>query len=115
MTKILKSLSVLALVGFSAAPALSQDEMHMDMSKMTCGELMAMDKDGMMKAADEAEMMMKSEGMSEADKTAMMDKMAAMTEAEKTEHMKMIEENMTKLGTACKGNDAMMVMDAMKS
>ncbi len=112
MNTVCKSLSMLALVAFSAAPVVAQDKM--DMSKMTCGELMKMDKDGMMMAAENADMMMKSDGMSDADKMAMKEKMDKMSDTEKTDHMKMTEENMMKMEAACKGNDSMMVMDAMK-
>jgi threonyl-tRNA synthetase len=76
---------------------------------------MKMDHDGMMKAADNAEMAMKSEGMSDADKATMQQQMDNMTETEKTDHMKVSEENVTKLQTACAGNDSMTVMDAMKA
>ena len=126
-----------------ALPPFAQDAMMGDMSTMTCGDLMKMDKDGMMKAADNMDMMMQMDAMSDADKAAMAEKMKAetagmteaqmhehmmmamqddmkmkmdaMTDDQKAEHMKMTEASMTKMETACKGHDDMTVTDAMGS
>ena len=128
--------------GLMSTPSFAEDKM-MDMTTMTCGDLMKMDKDGMMTAASNAGMMIQLDAMSDADKKAMDDKMAAetagmsdadkkshmmmamqgdmktkmdaMTDDEKAAQMKMDTDMMTKMETACKGKDDMMVTDVMKS
>ena len=128
--------------GLMSTPSFAEDKM-MDMTTMTCGDLMKMDKDGMMTAASNAGMMMQLDAMSDVDKKAMDDKMAAetagmsdadkkshmmmamqgdmktkmdaMTDDEKAAQMKMDTDMMTKMETACKGKDDMMVTDVMKS
>ena len=86
------TLSILALALAFAGPALAQ-ETKMDVSKMTCKEMAAMDKAGMMSTAMAVREAAKSGGM------AMMD---------------MSDEDLVKaIGDKCKGNDGMMIMDAM--
>lgn len=128
--------------GFLSTPSFAQDKM-MDMSTMTCADMMKMDKTGMMMTASDAEIMKKMDAMSDADKKAMTDKMATettgmsdadknayhmkamrddmkakmdkMSDADKATQMKMTEDTMMKMETACKGNDTMTMTDVMKS
>ena len=129
-------------VGFLAIPSFAQDKM-MDLSTMTCADLMKMDKDGMMMTASNADMMMQMDAMSDADKKMMADKMAtetagmndadknahmmmamqadmktkmdAMSDADKATHMKAMEDMSMKMEGACKGNDTMTMTDVMKA
>lgn len=82
----------IATIALLAAPAFA-DTAKMDPMKMTCAELMAMDKDGMMKAGTDLKAAMKDDA-----------KMAAM----KDEDVSMAAE------TACKAHPDAGVMDAMK-
>jgi hypothetical protein len=112
MTKFFSAAAVLALLSI---PAFAQDAMKpMDKAmamKVTCKDMMAMDKKGMMSAAEGVSMGM----MSDADAKAQTDKMATMTDAQKTDAMAKMTDSMTKMETACKGHDDMTVMDAMKA
>ena len=142
MKKLSAFLLATSIAGLMSTPSLAEDKM-MDMTTMTCGDLMKMDKDGMMSAASHAGIMMQMDAMSDADKKAMEDKMAtetagmsdadkkshmmmamqtdmktkmdAMTDDEKAAQMKTDTDMMTKMETACKDKDDMMVTDVMKS
>lgn len=87
------TLSVLAITFAFAAPAFADD---MDVSKMTCKDMAAMDMDGMMSTT------MALKKAAEGD--AMADK--AMMDMSDEDLMHAVEEK-------CKGQDDMMVMDAM--
>jgi len=130
-------LAPIALAMF-AAPTLAQTA-KMDMSTMTCADMMKMDKTGMMEASQHARMMIKYNDMTDADKKAMDDKSATatkdmsaedkqaymmtemmtedtammdtMTADEKTAAMKTQEDSMMKMEADCKGNDTMLLKD----
>ena len=129
--------------GFLSGPLLAQDAAMMDMSTMTCADLMKMDQPGMMSAASTAEVMMQMSAMTDAQKAIIDDKYAvetqdmtapkklqfmatamlaenlvkmnAMSDADKAAAMKMTESHMAMMEAACKGNDAMMMNDVMKA
>ena len=112
MTKFLTVAAVSALL---ALPAMAQDAMKpmdKDMAmSMTCADMMAMDKDGMMMAAEGVDMAM----MSDDEMKMHTDMMASMSDDEKKAEMMKSEESMMKMETACKDKGSMTVMDAMKS
>jgi hypothetical protein len=135
-------LSATVAAAFLAGPVFAQAD-SLDVNTMTCASLLQLDETAMTAAVNNASTMMQFETMSDTDKQALEDKMAtetagmseaeksahrmtalqtemqaktdAMTEEEKTAQTQANADMMTKLKTACTGNDTMPIMDALKS
>ncbi|SHF94571.1 HdeA/HdeB family protein [Loktanella atrilutea] len=114
-------LSTTILVALSASPLFAAAHSEMDVSKMTCAELMAMDMDGMMAAATAIDTAMKdmpagdamaADGVMSAD-GAMAADGAMSADGAMVADGAMTEEAMMKMKEACVGKEDMMVMDVM--
>ena len=126
MKTVIKMLAVAGMIGSFAVPVFAAAHMQ-DPMTMTCADFTAMEKDAMMTATAQMDMMMAmtpeeqtaAMAMTPEEKTAAMaehqTKMDAMTDDEKAAAMTKTEGSMATMMSACKKMPAGTVMDAAKA